>query len=177
MNIKIIVTGPFGAGKTQFIKTISEINPILTEQKTLTEEEAKKKEYTTVGMDFGRVTIDKNTVIYLFGTPGQERFSLTWEALANGALGIVLMVDSTDPKSIVKARSILDFFYSRIKVPYIVAANKQDLPEAWPIEAIRTYLDLEESVKIIPCVATNRESVKSVLIELLKIIEKTLIGG
>ncbi|MGC9032842.1 MAG: GTP-binding protein [Thermosulfidibacteraceae bacterium] len=168
MKVKIIVTGPFGAGKTQFIRTISEIDPVLTEQKTKNKEESQKKDFKTVGMDFGKVTIDNDTVLYLFGTPGQDRFSLTWESLIKGVLGIVLLVDSTDINSIVKARSILDFFYSRVKIPYIVAANKQDLLKTWPIEAIKSYLDLDENVKILPRVAKDKESVKRYYLNFLR---------
>lgn len=174
MNVKIIITGPFGAGKTEFIKTISEIEPVKTERKTTKDSERAYKEYTTVAMDFGKVTISKDVVLYLFGTPGQERFSFMWETLANGAIGMVVLVDSTNTHSIIEARKIIDFFYRKIDIPYIVAANKQDLPKAWPPSAIKSYLDLEENVKILPCVAKDKESVKKVLLELLDIVMATL---
>lgn len=172
MNLKIIVTGPFAAGKTQFIKTISEIDVVETEKVITSKDEKDVKDRTTVAMDFGRITIDKDLVLYLFGTPGQSRFEFMWDILSEGALGVIVLVDSTKGESIIEARKIIDFFHTKLNVPYIVAANKQDLPKAWPPEYIRTYLDLDESVKVVPCVATDRESVKKVLLELLDLVIK-----
>ncbi len=172
MNLKIIVTGPFAAGKTQFIKTISEIEVVETEKIITSKDEKDVKDHTTVAMDFGRITIDKDLVLYLFGTPGQNRFEFMWDILSEGALGVIVLVDSTKGESIIEARKIIDFFHTKLNVPYIVAANKQDLPRAWPPEYIRTYLDLDDSVKVVPCVATDRESVKRVLLELIELVIK-----
>lgn len=170
MNVKVVVTGPFASGKTEFIKAISEIEVVSTEKKIHSDNERKVKEETTVAMDFGRITIDENLVLYIFGTPGQERFDFMWEVLGEGALGTVVMVDSTEGESILKARRIIDFFHIRIKTPYVVAANKQDLPDAWPPEFIKAYLDLDDSIKVIPCVAKEKKSVKNVLLELLQLV-------
>jgi signal recognition particle receptor subunit beta len=170
MNLKIVVSGPFASGKTQLIKTLSEIDVVLTERKIKSEEERSVKEETTVAMDFGKLTIEKDLVLYLFGTPGQERFDFMWQILGEGALGVVVMVDSTDGENIRKARRIIDFFYTEIGTTYVVAANKQDLPNAWPPEFIRSYLDLDESIRVIPCVATEKESAKNVLLELLELV-------
>ncbi len=172
MNLKIIVTGPFAAGKTQFIKTISEIDVVETEKVVSSSNEKAVKDHTTVAMDFGRITIDENLVLYLFGTPGQSRFDFMWDILSEGALGVVVLVDSTSGESIKEARKIIDFFYTKLNVPYIVAANKQDLPKAWPPEFIKTSLDLDDSVKVVPCVATDKESVKKVILELLELVIK-----
>jgi signal recognition particle receptor subunit beta len=170
MNVKIVVTGPFASGKTEFIKTISEIDVVLTEKKIRSPEERREKEETTVAMDFGRITIDKDLVLYLFGTPGQERFDFMWDILGEGSLGTVVLVDSTKGESIMKARKIIDFFYTKTGSPYVVAANKQDIPGAWPPEFIRSYLDIDDSIKVVPCVAKDRESVKRVLLELMELV-------
>ena len=170
MNIKLVITGPFASGKTEFIKTISEIGVVLTEKKIHSPMEKAVKEETTVAMDFGRITIDSDLVLYLFGTPGQERFDFMWEILSRGALGAVVIVDSTNGESILKSRRIIDFLYTKVGTPYIVAANKQDLPNAWPPEFIRSYLDLDDSIKVVPCVAKEKKSVKKVLLELLDLV-------
>ncbi len=173
--VKIVVTGPFNSGKTQFIRSISEIEVVSTERK-ITDELRAVKEYTTVAMDFGRITIDDNLVLYLFGTPGQRRFDFMWDILSEGMLGFVVMVDSTSPQTFREARYILDVFRRYAKIPYVVAANKQDLPDAWPPEDIRIALRLNSNVKVIPCVATNKESVKNVLLELLYLVLEMLEG-
>lgn len=173
--VKIVVTGPFNSGKTQFIRSISEIEVVSTERK-ITDELRAVKEYTTVAMDFGRITIDDNLVLYLFGTPGQRRFDFMWDILSEGMLGFVVMVDSTSPQTFREARYILDVFRRYAKIPYVVAANKQDLPDAWPPEDIRIALRLNSNVKVIPCVATDKESVKNVLLELLYLVLEMLEG-
>lgn len=165
--VKIVVTGPFNAGKTQFIRTISEIDVVDTDRRVTKEEERLVKATTTVAMDFGRITIDENMVLYLFGTPGQRRFDFMWEILSEGMLGFIVMVDSTRPETFYEARSILETFKAFAPTPYVVAANKQDLPDAWDIEDLRIALRLGPDVKIVPCVATDKESVKRVLLELL----------
>ncbi len=173
--VKIVVTGPFNSGKTQFIRTISEIEVVSTERK-ITDEFRAVKEQTTVAMDFGRITIDEDLVLYLFGTPGQRRFDFMWDILSEGMLGFVVMVDSTSPQTFREARYILDVFRRYARTPYVVAANKQDLPDAWPPEDIRIALRLNSNVKVIPCVATDKESVKRVLLELLYLVLEVLEG-
>ncbi len=165
-TVKMVVTGPFAAGKTQFIQTISEIDVVATEAK-LTRSEERIKDQTTVAMDFGRITIDEDLVLYLFGTPGQRRFDFMWEILSEGMLGFVVLVDSVRPETFREARSILDTFRSYAPTPYVVAANKQDMPDAWTPEDLRIALRIDPDVKVLPCVATDKESVKAVLLELL----------
>ncbi len=172
-TVKMVVTGPFNAGKTAFIRTVSEINVVSTERK-ISQEAEKVKETTTVAMDFGRITIDEDLVLYLFGTPGQRRFDFMWEILSEGMLGFIVMVDSCKPETFREARSILETFRAYAPTPYIVAANKQDLRDAWEIEDLRIALRLDSKVKILPCVATDKETVKLVLIELLNQILKEL---
>jgi signal recognition particle receptor subunit beta len=155
-TVKIVVTGPFNSGKTQLIRSVSEIEVVSTEKKVSTEVE-KVKESTTVAMDFGRITVDDDLVLFLFGTPGQKRFDFMWEILSEGMLGFIVMVDSTRPET----------FRAYAPTPYIVAANKQDLQDAWEVDDIRVALRLDPKIKILPCTAKNKSSVKTVLLELL----------
>jgi uncharacterized protein len=165
-TVKMVITGPFNAGKTEFIQSVSEINVVSTERKISSAAE-KVKESTTVAMDFGRITVDQDLVLYLFGTPGQKRFDFMWEILSEGMLGFIVLVDSTRPETFREARSILETFRAYAPTPYVVAANKQDLPDAWDLEDIRLALRLGPKVKLLPCVGTKKETVKTVLLELL----------
>ncbi len=165
-TVKMVVTGPFSAGKTEFIQTVSEIDVVSTEKK-ITSEAERIKESTTVAMDFGRITVDTSLVLYLFGTPGQKRFDFMWEILSEGMLGFIVMVDSTRPETFREARSILETFRAYAPTPYVVAANKQDQDDAWELEDMRIALRLESGIKLLPCVAVDKESVKKVLLELL----------
>ena len=165
-TLKIVVTGPFSSGKTQLIQAISEIDVVSTDRQ-ITRESERIKPQTTVAMDFGRITVDEDLILYLFGTPGQKRFNFMWEILSEGMLGFVVMVDSTRPETFREARRILDTFRSYSPVPYIVAANKQDLEDSWSADDLRIVLRVESGVKVVPCVATDKESVKQVLLELL----------
>src|SRR5574341_2581355 len=165
-TVKMVVTGPFNAGKTEFIRSVSEIDVVSTERRISSESE-RVKETTTVAMDFGRITVDNDLVLYLFGTPGQKRFDFMWEILSEGMLGFVVMVDSARPETFREARRILDTFRSYSATPFVVAANKQDDDDAWEPEDLRIAMGLDKHVRILPCVATRRSSVKEVLIELL----------
>lgn len=165
-TVKMVVTGPFNAGKTEFISTISEIDVVSTERK-ITDVTSRIKRETTVAMDFGRITVDEDLVLYLFGTPGQKRFDFMWEILSEGMLGFVILVDSVRPETFREARRILDIFRGYATTPYVVAANKQDLEDAWAPEDLRIALKIRPDIKLLPCVATDKESVKNVLLELL----------
>jgi len=165
-TLKMVVTGPFSAGKTEFIQSVSEIDVVSTERKISSEIE-RIKETTTVAMDFGRITIDEEMVLYLFGTPGQKRFDFMWEILSEGMLGFVVIVDSTRPETFREARKILETFRAYAPTPYVVAANKQDCEDAWEVDDMRIALRLSSEIKLLECVATRKESVKSALLELL----------
>ena len=165
-SVKMVVTGPFSAGKTEFIRSISEIDVVSTERKISTEKE-RVKETTTVAMDFGRITVDKELVLYLFGTPGQKRFDFMWEILSEGMLGFIVMVDSSRPETFREARSILETFRAYAPTPYVVAANKQDQSDAWEINDMRIALRLESRVKLLNCIAIEKDVVKSIILELL----------
>lgn len=165
-TVKMVVTGPFSAGKTQFIRSVSEIDVVSTERKISSESE-KVKEATTVAMDFGRITVDDDLILYLFGTPGQKRFDFMWEILSEGMLGFVVLIDSARPETFREARRILEVFRGYAPTPYVVAANKQDSPDAWSTDDLRIALKISEHIKVLPCVAFGKESVKTVLLELL----------
>ncbi|MBU7013190.1 MAG: ATP/GTP-binding protein [Theionarchaea archaeon] len=167
MQLKILITGTYNAGKTQFIQSISEIEPVKTEKRIVSHSgNEKEKTETTVAMDFGRITIDDEIALHLFGTPGQDRFDFMWEILSEGILGYVVLVDSSDSESLEQTRRILKFFEC-VNAPFVVAANKQDVEGAADLDTIRDKLSLPEDVPLIPCVALERESVKQVLLSLL----------
>jgi small GTP-binding protein len=164
--VKIVVTGPFAAGKTTLIRTISEIT-VLSTERGITDETRSRKAETTVAMDFGRITIDRELVLYLFGTPGQERFDFMWEILGEGMLGYVLLVDSTRPETFTEALGILDAFRTMARVPFVVAVNRAQGLDPAEEERLRQTLRLDPGVPIVPCDATDKDSVKSVLLALL----------
>ncbi len=143
-TVKMVITGPFSAGKTEFIRSISEIEVVSTDQAITSAAEKEVKSATTVAMDFGRITVDDDLVLYLFGTPGQRRFDFMWEILAEGMLGFVVMVDSAKPETFREAKSILETFRAYAPTPYVVAANKQDHPDAWNTNDLRIALRIEE---------------------------------
>jgi small GTP-binding protein len=176
-TVKMVVTGPFSAGKTEFIRSVSEIDVVSTERKISSAQEKTVKEATTVAMDFGRITVDDDLVLYLFGTPGQRRFDFMWEILSEGMLGFVVMVDSTRPETFREARSILETFRAYAPTPYVVAANKQDIKDAWEVEDMRHALRLDSKVKLVPCTAIDRDSVKAILLELLYSILNEMENG
>lgn len=165
-SVKMVVTGPFSAGKTEFIRSVSEIDVVSTERKISSDKE-RIKDTTTVAMDFGRITVDNDLVLYLFGTPGQKRFDFMWEILSEGMLGFIVMVDSSRPETFREARSILETFRAYAPTPYVVAANKQDKVDAWEINDMRIALRLESRVKLLNCIAIDKDAVKSIILELL----------
>jgi len=176
-TVKMVVTGPFSAGKTEFIRSVSEIDVVSTERKISSDGERAVKQATTVAMDFGRITVDEDLVLYLFGTPGQKRFDFMWEILSEGMLGFIVMVDSTRPETFREARSILETFRAYAPTPYVVAGNKQDRADAWELDDMRNALRIDPRVKLLPCVASDRGAVRNVLLELLYSILAEMEGG
>lgn len=171
-SVKVVITGPFDAGKTTFIKSVSEITVLSTERQVSGATAGSGE--TTVAMDFGRITISDDVVLYLFGTPGQERFSFMWETLSEGMLGFIVMVDGTSADSIREAVSMIEFFTRMSDVPFVVAANRVSAEDAAELERIRTALALPPDVILVGCDARDRESVKGVLLGLLRRILQTL---
>jgi small GTP-binding protein len=164
--VKIVVTGPFSAGKTTLIRTISEIT-VLSTEKDITDHTKSRKAETTVAMDFGRITIDRDLVLYLFGTPGQDRFDFMWEILGEGMLGYILLLDASREDSLQEAVGILAAFRKMARVPFVVALNRTEGIDEGDEARVREALELAADVPVVPCDATDRESVKSVLLALL----------
>ncbi len=171
--VKIVVTGPFSAGKSTLIRTISEIT-VLSTEKDITDETKSRKSETTVAMDFGRITIDKDLVLYLFGTPGQDRFDFMWEILGEGMIGYILLLDATRMESLDEAVGILAAFRRMAHVPFAVGLNRAEDMAPGTEAQIRETLQLDPSVPVLPCDATDRESVKAVLLALLYSVAESL---
>jgi uncharacterized protein len=165
-SVKVVVTGPFNAGKTTFIRSVSEITVLSTERQ-VSEDSGEGGGETTVAMDFGRITVSDEVVLYLFGTPGQSRFSFMWETLSEGMLGFVVLVDASQPSSYDDARDMIAFFTDMSDVPFVVGANKVAPDDEDTLRRLRADLRLANEVSLLPLDARDRDSVKSVLLGLL----------
>lgn len=166
---KIVVTGPFNSGKTEFIRTISDIPVVSTEKRITTEDKGIKAE-TTVAMDYGRTLLDGET-LYLYGTPGQTRFDFMWEILSNEMQGFIVLVDSTDTPSFPDAADLVNQFTNYMRVPYLIVANKTDLPGAAKLAEVRRGTKADGDVTVMPCVATQKSSVRQVLLQMLQLLK------
>lgn len=166
---KVVVTGTFNAGKTAFIRSVSDIEIVTTERRITEPETAKVKEETTVALDYGQVTLD-DARLHLYGTPGQARFDFMWDLLSGEADAFILILDSEDRGSLMEGLQIVRSLRKQVSAPYLVAANKQDTPRALSAEEIRRLLKLSEAVPVVPCVAHDEESVRQVLERLLTLL-------
>ncbi len=158
-RVKIVVAGTYGAGKTRFINTASEIETVSTEVDL--EDQTGTKKTTTVAMDYGRIDLNESVQINLFGTPGQDYLDFMWDVLSKGMRGFILVVDSSDRNSLDDAVNILASF--DVSLPHVIAASKQDYPDVVSMEEIRSHLKLSENIPIIPCAAVEKESVMLVI--------------
>jgi uncharacterized protein len=171
--MKIVISGGFGVGKTTFVGTISDIPPLTTEAAMTgmavgvdDRGQVSTKTTTTVAMDFGRVAVDRSLVLYLFGTPGQDRFGFMWDDLVTGALGAIVLVDT---RRLDDCFAAIDYFEDR-QIPFVVVLNRFDGQLIHSVDAVRAALQLDPDVPIVTTDARNRENVKESVLALLDVV-------
>lgn len=163
---KILVTGPFNSGKTTFIRTVSDIEPVKTEKVVTEKKYAGIKEKTTVAMDFGMISISKtdNLVLHLYGTPGQTRFNFMWDILLDGTLGIVILADSTDIKSVNAIPVYLNFYKAKgVDIPIVIGLTRADKNSS-----MHDIGEIAQSLPVLNINAEKKEDVKRTLLILLE---------
>ncbi len=171
--MKIVISGGFGVGKTTFVGTISDIPPLTTEAAMTgmavgvdNRGQVSTKTTTTVAMDFGRVAVDRSLVLYLFGTPGQDRFGFMWDDLVTGALGAIVLVDT---RRLDDCFAAIDYFEDR-QIPFVVVLNRFDGQLMHSVDAVRAALQLDPDVPIVTTDARNRQNVKESVLALLDVV-------
>jgi uncharacterized protein len=177
--LKILIAGGFGAGKTTMVSSVSEIKPLQTEEVLSGGDDAddtalvEGKTTTTVTMDFGRITITDDLLLYLFGTPGQDRFWFLWDELSQGALGAVVLADT---RRLAECFPSIDYFEQR-GTPFVVAVNCFESDPRFTAEAVAGALDLDPGVPVVLCDARDATSARNVLIELVEYVARRQLAG
>lgn len=167
--MKLVVTGPVGAGKSTFIRAVSEIDVVSTDRRA-TDETALLKETTTVGFDFGRLQFDADMVLHLYGTPGQSRFDFMWEDLINKAHAYILLVPANRPAEFRKAQLIYQFMADRVVLPMIVGVTHLDCENAWSCDNVAIAMGFTGNIErptFVSVNATDQGSVTQALIALI----------
>lgn len=168
---KVLVTGTFNAGKTTFVETLSDIDPVNTDKAITIPIEQVVKESTTTALDYGQVKINNDVAVHLFGTPGQPRFDFMHDILARGMDGFIFLVDANDPRRLDQAGHLLTLLKEMGRVPFVVVANKADL-QGLSTEELRRQLILSTDDLIVPCVATDKVSVQTVVEQFVALVEQ-----
>lgn len=170
---KLVISGSVNSGKTTFVKTVSEIEPITTDEYVTEESVILLKGQTTVAMDYGKRSIDQDIMLHIYATPGQERFNFMWDVLVEGAFGVIFLADSTDLDSIHNTRRIIQYFTTHFNLPYLLCVTKLDLPQSLPFQQVVNFVNIPGLFSI-PCNTTNKEDVRVALVALLSLaIDKT----
>jgi signal recognition particle receptor subunit beta len=167
--LKLVITGPFNAGKTTLIRTISEVAVVGTDR-DVSDETRDIKRKTTVAMDFGRLSFASDLALFLFGTPGQRRFEVMWEILSEGMIGFILLVHAGDQRSVEEAAHILETFCAYADVPFVIGVthlDEVDEPHEQVFERIRERLGLAEDARMVGCDPRRKEDIKSLMLQIL----------
>jgi len=166
---KLVIAGPYGAGKTTFVKTLSEVVPIETDVPA-------PGKSTTVAFDYGKIRVN-DIVVHLFGIPGQERFNFLWRIIARGMHAYIFMVDSSSLESVKSAIFMYNYFTSTFPTtPHVVAANKQDIAKV-DINNVRMILGVKPDIKVVPLIAINKKMVLETLVVLLDEVHRLMYGS
>ena len=169
-RLKLVVTSPLDDLRNRFISAVSEIKPVVISREL--GESGLMDSPQTAAMSFGRITVEDDLMIYLFGMPGQRQFDFMWKVLTVGMLGFVFIVDSTQPHTFRDAKAILEKCRSNVEMPYVIAADNSNQSDAWRPVDIRIAMRLDSEARVVPCVSSDPESVKKVLLELIYTISE-----
>jgi signal recognition particle receptor subunit beta len=171
--LQLVVTGAVGAGKTSFIRTISEIEVVDTDRRA-TDEVSQLKSNTTVAFDFGRVTFGPDQAVHIYGTPGQSRFDFIWDMLISKAHAYILLLDAHRPQDIREGRRILTFMNQRVQIPMIIGLTHTDFPDAWEPENIALGLGFMNESERPPIINVNANDQASVFNAIITLVEELM---